>query len=296
MLKFILTKNLTNPKTYNRSQFLYKSFKMDIIYLKNSGFYIKSNKEFVLIDKPFGYYLNYYPKIDKDFTLENLMFILMKHQIDVDNLFVAQTAGFSLKPYFEKMQLSNLKKEKSNISKIIFSWVGQIDNIKEFGKPKYEISEYVNVSGKVQNDKQLYSLSFVHLNEIKNANFKLVTKIKFSHLDFGERWDENRKTIKKNFFKGVKSFTLHHIIGAFLNEISFYGYPENTDAVANEILQRNKSDKSYPIETLWLKLARQKLKSLNKKKLTKKNILRLEKTNKEIAYYEKLKQEKTNDK
>ena len=269
---------------------------MNIIYFKKSGIYIKSNKEFVVIDRPFGFYLNYYPKIDKDFTTENLMDNLMTYETEIDNLFASETRGYSLKPYFEKMQLPDSREEKSNISKIIFSWVGQIDNIKEFGKPKYEISEYVNVSGKIQNEKQSYGLSFVHLNEIKNANFKLVTKIKFTHIDFGDRWDENRKTIKKNFFKGVKSFTLRDIIGAFLNEISFYGYPENTDEVAEKVMKRGKTEKSYPIETLWLELARKKLKSLLKKEHTKKNILRLEKTSKEIGYYESLLQEKNKDK
>ena len=70
-----------------------------------------------------------------------------------------------------------------------------MDNVKEFGKPKYQISEYVNVSGKVKDEKQLYSITLTHLNELKNATFKLDKKIKFSHTDYGDKWDENRKTI-----------------------------------------------------------------------------------------------------
>jgi hypothetical protein len=264
---------------------------MNIIYLKKSGLFTTWKKEFIPIDRPFSFYLRHYPKIDKDFAVEDLMTILKENETDVDNLFQAYTRGFLLNPFFEEMQLPVLKEEKSKITKLIFSWSGEVDNVKEFGKPKFAISDYVHISGKVANDKQSYSLSFTHLNELKKATFKLDKKIKFSHTDFGEKWDENRKTITKNFFNGIKLFTLQDVIGAFLNEISFFGYPVDKDEVADDLDERysNKdSGKSYSMEEVCLKFALKSLKIIEGKKLTKKNILRLEKLKKEIDYYEKV--------
>jgi hypothetical protein len=268
---------------------------MNIIHLKKSGLFTTWKKEFIPIDRPFAYYLHHYPKIDKDFTVEDLMTILKQNEADIDNLFQSYTRGFLLSPYFEEMQLPVLKEEKSKITKLIFSWSGEVDNVKEFGKPKYAISDCVHISGKVADEKQSYSMSFTHLNEIKNATFKLDKKIKFSHTDFGEKWDENRKTITKNFFKGIKSFTLQDVIGAFLNEISFHGYPEDVDKVADDLdkrLANSKNEKTYSMEEVFLKFSLKSYNAIKEKKLTKKNILRLEKLKKEIDYYEKVLKER----
>jgi hypothetical protein len=56
-----------------------------------------------------------YPKIDKDFTVEDLMLILKQNEAEVDSLFYAYTRGFLLNQYFEEMQLPVLKEEKSKI-------------------------------------------------------------------------------------------------------------------------------------------------------------------------------------
>ena len=77
-------------------------------------------KEFVPIDRPFAYYLHHYPKIDKDFTVEDFMTILKKNETDVDNLFQAYTRGFLLNPYFEEMRMPVLKEEKSKITTLVF--------------------------------------------------------------------------------------------------------------------------------------------------------------------------------
>lgn len=264
---------------------------MNIIHLKKSGLFTTCKKEFIPIERPFSFYLRHYPKIDTDFTVEDLMNILKENEEDIDNLFQAYTRGFLLNPYFEEMQLPVLKEEKSKINKLIFSWSGEVDNVKEFGKPKYQISDSVHISGKVAGNKQCYSLSFTHLNELKKATFKLDKKTKFSHTDFGDKWDENRKAKTKFFFKGIKLFTLQDIIGAFLNEISFHGYPAAIDEIADDLEERfanNDNGKSYSMEEVCLKFSLDRLKRLEVKKLTKKNILRLEKLKKEIDYYQKV--------
>ena len=122
---------------------------MNVIHLKKSGLFTTWKKEYVPIDRPFAYYLHHYPKVDKDVTVEDLMLILKQNETDVDNLFYPYTRGFLLNPFFEEMQLPVLKEEKSKISKLVFSWSGNVANIKEFGKPKFQIYQDVHVSGKL---------------------------------------------------------------------------------------------------------------------------------------------------
>jgi hypothetical protein len=262
---------------------------MDFLYLTKNGLCTRENKEFLPIECTFSYYLNHYPKIEKGFTVEDFMEILKKNESDVNHLFQAFTKGFLLDAYYQEMGLKSIKEDKSKINKLEFSWQTDLWNIKEFGKPKYELSEYVQVSGIVDGEKNRYSLSFVNLNEIKNATFKLNKNIKINFTDFGDKWDENRKVIKKTFFKGVKQFTFQDIVGCFLNEISFYGYPEQSDEVADELekqIKNIKNEKTTPLEVLQLQWAKKSLKIIEKKKLTSKNILRLEKLTKEINYLE----------
>ncbi|WP_395053645.1 hypothetical protein [Flavobacterium sp.] len=262
---------------------------MDFIYLKKEGLFTKSKKKFIVIDKSISYYLNAFPKIDNDFTVEDLMNILKKHETEVDFLFQSFTKGYNLHLYYEEMNLESLNDNKSKISKLEFSWVGEVENIKEFGKPKFEISQYAQVNGKVEFEKDSYSLSFVNLNEIKDAKFKINKKIIYQYIEFGNLWDENRKVTKKTFFNGVKEFTFQDIIGYFLNEITFYGYPEDADDEADKldkiILNIDKS-KTTPFEEIQLKWKKKLFDNIDKKKKTEKNLLRLEKLKKEIDYLE----------
>lgn len=260
---------------------------MDYLYLKKNGLFERCKKDFVAIDRPFPYYMNHYPKIENGFTVEDFMEILKKYESDVDKVFLAFTRGYMLDAYYQEMLLESLKEVKSNITKLEFTWQTDISNIKEFGKPKYELSEYVQVSGIVDGTKDSYSLSFVNLNEIKKATFKLNKNIKISLFDMGEIWEENRKLKTKVFFKGIKEFTFQDLVGCFLNEISFFGYPEDSDEVADDLDKRVKNienENGIPFEIVQLEWKKKSFANIEKEKLTKKNILRLEKLTKEIDF------------
>ena len=261
------------------------------IYLTKNGLCIRKKKEFLPIEKPLSYYLNEYPKIEKGFTLGDLMEILKQNEVAVDLLFMAYTRGFVLGAYYQEMQLESLKQDKSKIAEIEFGWRTDIENTKEFGKPKYELSEYVNITGRVKDETTNYSLSFVSLNELKDATITLNKNIHYNYYDLGDKWDEDRKIVDKTFFKGIRNFTLRDIIGAFLNEITFYGYPEQADEMASDLEKRSKNfknKKTFRIEELQLDMAKKHFERIEKKKLTRKNILRLEKLSKEITYLEKI--------
>lgn len=262
---------------------------MNFIFLKKTGFYTRFNKKYTPIERSFSYYLHHFPKIEKGFTVADLMHILKKYESDIDFLFQADTRGFLLQPFYEEMLLPIHQENESKISKLEFSWAVDVYNQKEFGKPRYNIADYATISGIVEGEDVNYSLSFRPLNEIKMATFKLNKNYKVSYFKMGEIWEENRKSETLVFFKGTKSFTLQNFIGAFLNEISFCGYPDSRAKEAqklDKIKQRLDSgkEKTYSWEEVQLKFKTKDFKRLQKKKETKKNLLRLAKLKKEIDF------------
>lgn len=263
---------------------------MECIYLKKSGIFVKRKKSFLPIDRPFSFYLKFIPKLDKDFTVEDLMNALNTYESDVDFLFQSFTRGYILKPFFDEMNCATSVNDKSSkISKLVFSWIGNVDNLNELGKPKFEMSEYVQLSGKVDSEKQLYSLSFVNLSKIKSATFSLNKKIVYQYIDYGDLWDENRKTKKKTFFKGVREFTFYDLIGSFLYEISFFGDPKESDEQSKKLdamLDEGDKSEKIPMEVVQLRWKKKWFERVNKKKKTKKNLLLLDKLKKEIDFLE----------
>lgn len=266
--------------------------KMDFIYIKKTGFYTRFKKKHILIDRSISYYLHHYPKIEKDFTVSDLINLLQKREADIDFLFEAYTCGFLLQPYIEELNLTEIPNKENKISIVEFSWSADVYNEKEFGKPQYSISDYVHISGIIKGEKEKYSLCFTPLSEIKDATFKLNKKYKISYFKMGEIWEEDKKPKNILFFNGIREFTLKDFIGGFLNEITFSGYPESRDEESkklDEISQKVKlgKEKTFSWEEVQLKFKTKFFKKLQKKKETKSNLLKLAKLKKEIDFLKK---------
>ncbi len=263
---------------------------IDIIYMKKSGLYTRFNKKFQKINRPISYYLHHSLKIEKGFTVAHLMQILKEYETDINLVFLAYTRGFYLAPYFTEMQKA-VKKTKNPLIQLEFQWVGDIYNHSEFGKPKYEISDYVHIIGlKEKNNNPGWAIDLFPINEIKECTIKLNPKISFSNTDFGEKWLEDKKPITTNFFTGIKEFLLEDIIGSFLYEITFSGYPENKLEEIKELKARIvsfKKEKGILAEKVFLDFAKKSLKEEQKKKESKIGALRIEKLRQEIAFYKK---------
>ena len=257
-----------------------------IIYLKKSGLYTRSSKIYKKIERPISYYMLHTPKFEKGFTVADLMLILKKYENDVNLMFLAYTRGFEFHPFFEEMNLPLEKESENSIQYLEFSWSASVDNFNEFGKPKYEIEEYIHVSGKKEGEKQGYSIGFTSLNVLKNTTFKLNNKIEYSTIHSGEIW-EQRKSVIKVFLKGTKSFNFENIVGAFLNEITYFGYPshriEENDKL-DEVYENLDRSELIPMEKIQLEWKEKDLERLKTKKITKMASLKIEKLNKEIAF------------
>ena len=263
---------------------------IDLIYLKKSGLYTRFARKYSKIDKPISYYLHHTPVFEKGFTVLHLMQILKDNEKDVDLVFMAYSRGYKIDAYYQEIIEPVTKELGPKIDYLEFSWHGSIWNEAEFGKPKYEMSENVEITGKKNNDKERYGIGLGNLNEIKDATFKLDNKIEFKITDYGEIWNENRKPKTKIFFNGTKPFVFENIIGTFINEITFYGYKANKTKFIEELEESREESKlggGTPHEVLQLKWSKESLKRWLLKKDSKIKTLKLEKLEKEIDYLKK---------
>lgn len=290
---------------------------IDFIYLKKSGFYTHFANKYLKIDKPISYYLHHTPVFEKGFSVLHLMQILKEYEQEVDLIFMAYSRGFKIDPFYQEMMepiethikkgfssdemkkwvpdnqnLNTFSKKKDNESKIDyleFSWSGNIHNLKEFGKPKYEMSDYVHITGKVYNSKERYGFGLDNLSEIKDTTFKLDTGIEFKTIDFGEIWDENRKPVTQLFFKGIKPFVFENIIGTFIHEMTCYGYKEHKTKFIERLEKSSEESKlggGTLHQVMQLKWSKRSLLDWQNKKDSKNKTLKIEKLEKEIRFLE----------
>jgi len=257
------------------------------IYIKKKGFFEKSGK-LLRISQPLSYYLHHNVKFENGLTVADLMNALKSHEQDVNRTFLAYTRGFELEPFYDEMLIEFDQADTQPIDTLEFSWSVNINNIKEFGKPVYEIDEYLHLTGKKKGDKQNYGLSFSKLSQLKNATFRLNNRIEFSIYNSGEIWEE-KKITKEIFLSGIKNFTFREVIGTFLHEISFFGYPIHRDEKlhafekqSNDITEEN----CIPFEQVQLDWKIRSLDEWSKKKGGKTKNLKIEKLKKEISYLE----------
>jgi hypothetical protein len=262
---------------------------IDFIYLKKSGLYTRFAKKYSKIDQPISYYLHHTPVLEKGFTVLHLMQILKEYESEVDLIFLAYSRGFKIDPYYQEIIEPIVNESESKIDYLEFSWSGSIDNFKEFGKPKYEMYDSVDITGKVNNSKERYGFGLSDLNEIKDATFKLNNAIEFKTIDFGEIWDVNRKPITKLFFKGIKPFVFENIIGTFIHEITCYGYKEHKTKFIAELEESREESKlggGTFHQVMQLKWSKESLMHWQKKKDSKNKTLKIEKLEKEIHFLE----------
>lgn len=256
------------------------------VYFREKGFFTKAYGKYYPLNRPISYYLHYGIKISKNYTLGNLMQHLMKYELQVDLIFLPYTRGFKLKPFYKEMQKPIKKVNENPIIRLEFSWNGEIDNFKEFGEPKYEISEYVHVTGKKENDEERYGIGFTSLKKLKNANLILKNSIEYKYTDFGNRWEE-KKPVEIEFFKGIKEFTFENIVGAFLHEISFHGYPKSRKKASSDLKKQAENcenEKGTPFEVLLLEWAEKDFIRWQNKKDSEHKAHKLEALTKEIEY------------
>lgn len=195
------------------------------ILIRKKGFFTKEDSgKIKRINKPLSYYLRHNPKLQRNFTIEDLFNLLIKYEDEVNMLFLSYSRGFEIRPYYEELKNECQKNENSDYIEICWRT--------DVCEKELTIYPHIHEIGK---DKMGYSLMCSSVSDFKHLVIKLDNRIHVMKHIIPKRWEKDKKTRKKNIFKGTQAFTFQDFIGVFLYEITWSGYPENRNERSDEL-------------------------------------------------------------
>ena len=203
-----------------------KLFKNKIIY---ENTYSPGQEEYVKkeIDNVIPY-LTEVIEIDDDFTLEDFFKIIEKDIELYEVVFSSHLGHHSLKPFIDDIHKEvEVEDEDMKVEYLECTWNAEVA---DWGDGKeFEIDTMFHGWGSWYDDyfkkKETggMAIGFSSLFELKNLQLKL-------NEDFILYDGKTFKTIRK----GKRKFTVYDVFGVILDEISFYGSPENKDEILKE--------------------------------------------------------------
>lgn len=191
-------------------------------------------------------YLNERVVLSNDFTLEDLFHHLYRDGETFDLIFSSCLGHHSLQPWFDEINRSGPKEDD------------EIDYLEIYRYGEYwgkdcddNIELCIGFSGVGYNiDDPSYGVGFTPLNELKHLPLRLNEDFEISEVKIPPnvimyvarllkkvgipvgKWDNPSPHV---YVKGKVDFTVYELISAILEEISFYGSPEERDSKMDEI-------------------------------------------------------------
>ena len=195
--------------------------------------------------------------VEEGLTVHDFLMILNEHKEEINEHFVSYTNGFKLGPYIE-----DLKNETtgSKLDKLVFKWYSEITK-KENDElePYTEYYDRVDVVGKKKGDEENYGVSFSSMGDLADAEVQLK---KDYYICFNNHIHEEFSIDPYWMEIHEKAFKLIDVIGSFLKEITFNGYPDNREERINDINERidDTSERtSFLSEELTLEMEEEKM-------------------------------------
>lgn len=265
---------------------------MNNIIIKKDGLYTSvyndnlKTSELNKIDNPIAYYLNHNVEIDDNVTVKDLMNLLMEYESDVDLLFMGYSRGFKIRQFFSEMQKPLSESEFVNeIDYLEIYWSTDYYKFKNEA-PELSIFPSMHGIGKEKSDEgiQYYGISLTPLNELKNLNIKLNDSLIIEEHIIPEIYEEKPMEIKE-LINAVKPLTLGEMIGGFIHEITWHGYPKDKEERVEELNQavmdiKEGKEETIPIEKFFLEVEENNLKEA----MDEEDYEEVEKIQKKIEY------------
>jgi hypothetical protein len=256
-----------------------------IVYIKKDGIYYRQfNKEtkeesFSNIESHMAYYLQDIVSIDEDVTVEDLMNVLMQYEEQVDVLFMGHTRGFKLKPFFDNMNEEAPEGVGiTDLDFIEFHWETdytvydkEVDG-EDAGSNFHCGVGFSGIDDSVKENttekSRYYSMSLSPLNRWKELPMKINNEFII------EQFEKNSETgvyERKVIMDSERDMTLYELIGGFLHEISWHGYPEDKEEVVsslNESIEAVESGEAelIPWEKVQIDMKTEQIEELKKEK------------------------------
>tara|TARA_Y100000310_G_scaffold345437_1_gene465021 strand:- start:1071 stop:1844 length:774 start_codon:yes stop_codon:yes gene_type:complete len=221
----------------------------------------KDRKDEWIEDEDLPYYLGDTVKIEEGVTFGRFMNLLKASPEVYQMFFHVELGGFPLEAYLDDMDNDGEDDDGSqDITSIRVKWVCQIWWLfKTEEAPRIDF--YTDLSGRGPSLEDVgnrlkkgeiisWGLDFTPLWQLKHL--PLVLEEKF-HIYRDDCRDDDHKSSHSDLGEVCRYFDLRDVIGAILDEITFYGLPENRDATAGEIRGRVEDvkegrEKTIPME------------------------------------------------
>lgn len=235
----------------------------------------KGEYEMGVVDSLLPYLLHEVTEVEDGFTVRDLLNILKEHKKEVNEDLVAYTCGIQIDPFIDE-----LEKEKENdpgIDRVVFQRYAEIDKDEDDDlEPFKKYEERINVHGMKNGEDTHYAIDFVSMNEIADSIIELEESFYihyhnriYEEKDFGFYWMKIDK----------RPFTLIDVIGSFLWEITFNGYPDNRQERIDTINERSEGyddeieaaeedieeERTFMVEEMELEFQEEKLEKLLEK-------------------------------
>jgi hypothetical protein len=207
--------------------------------LRKNGFFRKEYDEakedmvLVPISSPLSFYLQDFIEVEEGVLVSDLMNILFSRKDEVNNLFSSYMRRKTIEPYYVEMKKKSTG-SCSFMSHVAVCWFTDIFPTSDPEEDMDDISIIAKLISipKDQDSKEFAEslpLSLIPLNDWKKLEIYVNNEMSVDKILLNK---DGSLSKMDNVFRGFCEFKLVDFIGAFLQEITMYGYPEDRDSVA----------------------------------------------------------------
>jgi hypothetical protein len=218
------------------------------ILVKKDGWYYRDWEDGEQLERKidsFIPFLNEQIEVEDDITFEDFFSQIMNESDLVSVIFASQLGHYDLgnwrkewaKPFVNEPD-GHTRTKYLEVAWAAEWWDHDLDR---------EIEEWVAFGGKGEilmddtdkwEDDMGISFSFTPINELKGYPFKINTEYKLFDWAAYRKNKNARKRDKWFAVDGVKRMRVYEVIGGILDDISFYGDPDNRDEKGEELKER----------------------------------------------------------
>lgn len=200
------------------------------------------------LSHPLPFYLQDFIEVDEDVVVSDLMNALISRKNEVDQFFSSYMRGLSISPFYDEMKKPPTGSYEF-MSNVEVRW---FLDIMPSRNPEYpdEISvstKFIAIAKDIDSEEFSKSLplSLTPLNEWRKLPIYINNEMMIDKIIIG---DDKKLSNIENIASGDCEMKLIDFLGAFLQEITMYGYPEDRDKVVKSGIEFfTTDDESYSI-------------------------------------------------
>lgn len=192
-------------------------------------------------------YLGEHIEFAEEITFGDLFNHLRQDIEFYEKVFNVEMGGFPLQPFLDDLDSVPLKKKDEGNHSIEYIEIYRVAEHWDYGEYGLEFEYWldfhgINTDGSVDGYKPGepcgISLSFSPLCELRDYPVRLDKKLEVR--DYAKDKDGKRSLKAEDLIaiRSGTSYTVHDVFAAILNDITFYGYPDNRDAQLEDLTGR----------------------------------------------------------